>query len=274
MNLLARFEGVAELLFTGAFKKNTARLQPVEIAKELAKTMFRNKQISISQVYVPNVYRVFLHSDDWRPLAGFGEAFLIELSKYLYAEGERAGYTFLSRPAIELHADETVKLRELVIEVDFDDSIVVDWPDDEDDEQAEKEDKPSKGAVSPNDRPQSGEMNEGKRSEPESEASESRNYEYFLEVIDGPDRSARFALQDAVLHIGRHSQCELVLHDPEISRRHLKIMQSDRGWLVDDLGSTNGTSVNGQRITRQITGPGDKIQLGQTTLVIKRVAGI
>jgi hypothetical protein len=61
MSLLARFEEVAELLFTGMFKKNnTIRLQPVEIAKGLVKVMFKNKQVSISQVYVPNVYRVFL----------------------------------------------------------------------------------------------------------------------------------------------------------------------------------------------------------------------
>ena len=123
MSLLARFEGMAEFLFTGAFKKGAARLQPVEIAKELVKAMLRNKQVSISQVYVPNIYRVYLHSSDWGPLASFGDVFLIELSKYLFAEAGRYGYTFLTKPAIELHSDETVNPREMVVEVDFDDTV-------------------------------------------------------------------------------------------------------------------------------------------------------
>lgn len=259
MNLLARFEGIAELLFTGAFKKNPARLQPVEIAKELAKAMFRNKQISISQVYVPNVYRVFLHADDWVPLASFGDTFLLELSKYLYAEGEKAGYTFLTKPSVELHSDETVKPRELFIEVDFDDSILVNWPEEEEEEEfADSE--------------------EVKNPPPQwlnftSPSGESRNWEYFLEVIEGPDKGMVYELTRSALYVGRHAQCELVLNDIQVSRRHLKITQNDQGWLADDLGSTNGTMVNGQRITRQMIAPGDKIQVGQSTLVIKRLSG-
>ena len=200
MNLLARFEGVAEMLFTGAFKKNASRLQPVEIAKELAKAMFKNKQVSISQVYVPNVYRVFLHADDWGPLASFGDTFLLELSKYLYADG--GGKLNFSSPVPE-----------------------------------------------------------------------GRNYEYGLEVIEGPDKSVLYHLNKQEMYLGRHAQCEIVLRDPQVSRRHLKITETDQGWMLDDLGSTNGTLVNGQRITREMIAPGDKIQLGQTILVIKRLSG-
>ena len=258
MSLLARFEIMEEHLFTGAFKKNSGRLQPVEIAKELVKAMHKHKQVSISMVYVPNVYRVFLHSADWGPLASFGDALLKELSKFLYAEGGRYQYTFLSKPAIELHADDTVNSREMFIEVDFDDSIVVDWGE-----------KAEDFADEPDWREHTGIFTEEVKThgaEPEL----GRNPAYYLEILEGPDIRQSFPLLRDDFHIGRHSQCEIVLHDPEISRRHLKLSREERGWLLDDLGSTNGTWVNGQRITRQVVAPDEKIRMGQTVATIRQ----
>ncbi len=268
MSLLARFEGMAEFLFTEAFKKSASRLQPVEIAKELVKTMLRNKQISISQVYVPNIYRVYLHSSDWGPIASFGDAFLIELSKYLFAEAERNGYTFLTKPAIELHADETVSPRQMVIEVEFDDSIVVDWGEGETDNQLDNE---LVRPIQSNWRESTSIFRENVKTNLPDEEVFRRNSTYFLEIIEGPDIGHSFSLQDEDVIIGRHGQCDLVLHDPEISRRHLKIASGgENGWVLDDLGSTNGTFVNGQRITRHTTAPGDRINIGQSVLVIQR----
>lgn len=263
MNLLTRFEGMAEFLFTGAFKKGGARLQPVELAKELVKAMFRNKQISISQVYVPNIYRVYLHSSDWGPLASFGEVFLIELSKYLFAEAQREGYTFLSKPAIELHSDDTVNPREMIVEVDFDDSIDVDWGDGEEKEK----DSPNES----NWRESTTIFRDSVKTNLRGDESLGRISDYFLEIIEGPDLGQSFKLPVTDVYLGRHGQCDLVLHDPEISRRHLKITSGENGWWLDDLGSTNGSFVNGQRITHQTVAPGDRIQIGQSLLVIKKV---
>ncbi len=261
MSLLARFEGMAEFLFTGAFKKGAARLQPVEIAKELVKAMLKNKQVSISQVYVPNIYRVYLHSSDWGPLASFGDVFLIELSKYLFAEAERNGYTFLTKPAIELHADETVNPREMVVEVDFDNSVDVDWREEENENNAPNESNWRESTTF---------FRESVKPNLPVEDRSGRNPEYFLEIIEGPDKGQIFTLQDADVFIGRHGQCDLVLHDPEVSRRHVKLASGENGWLLDDLGSTNGSFVNGQRITHQTTAPGDRIQIGQSVLVIQK----
>ncbi|MHB1651097.1 MAG: FhaA domain-containing protein [Desulfitobacteriaceae bacterium] len=258
MSLLARFEAVAELLFTGAFKKNAARLQPVELAKELVKIMLKHKQVSISAVYVPNIYRVFLHSNDWGPLASFGDALLKELSKHLYAEGERYNYTFLSKPAIELHSDDTVNPREMFIEVDYDDSIVVDW-ENEEPEVMEKGDWREQTSI----------LTDEVKTNLFSSPDPGRNPLCFLEIIQGEDSNQTFPIPEGTFHLGRHSQCEVVLHDPEVSRRHLKVTQQEQGWFLDDLGSTNGTWVNGQRITRQLVVPGEKIQLGQTILVVR-----
>lgn len=261
MSLLDRFEGMAELLFTGVFKKSAGHLQPVELAKELVKAMLKNKQVSISQVYVPNVYRVYLQAGDWVPLASFGDVFLVELSKYLFAEAERHGYTFLTKPAIELHSDETVGPREMVIEVDFDDGIVVEWGDEEDKEEetaAELDWRESTTVFKDN-------VKQNFSADP---GLSGRNLEYYLEVIEGPDSGKTFPLPGLEVFIGRHGQCEVVLRDPEVSRRHLKIALGEKGWLLDDLGSTNGSFVNGQRITHQSASAGDRIQIGQSVLVL------
>lgn len=259
MNLLARFEKVAEKLFTGAFKKTTARLQPVEIAKELVKVMLEHKQVSVTQVYVPNIFRVFLHPNDWGPLASFGEAFLIEVAKYIYAEGQRQGYTFLTKPVVEIFADDQVEACQMIIEVDFDDLIVVEWQNDLEETQDEQE-----WREQTNIHREAVETNRGYAKE------DGRNPEYYLEVIEGKNLGKRFPLEEGAVCLGRHSQCEIVLTDPEISRRHLKLTVEEAGWFLDDLGSMNGTWVNGQRVMRQTVAPGDKIQIGQTVLQVRR----
>lgn len=268
MSLLARFEEVAELLFTGMFKKNNnTRLQPVEIAKELVRAMLKNKQVSISQVYVPNVYRVFLHSGDWSPFASFGDAFLIELSKYVYAEGQKSGFTFLSKPSIELHSDDTVNSHEMFIEVDFDDSIEVIW-----EEQAEEDLEPleAKGA-SKEDWRDSTNIFQGQLPLNLVKSQEhGRKTRYVLEIIQGPDSGRTFPLEGNEVHMGRQAQCEIVLRDLEISRRHLKVSQSGDDWIVDDLGSTNGTWLNGQRIAKQRISPGDRVEIGETVFVLRK----
>ncbi|MDA8442753.1 MAG: DUF3662 domain-containing protein, partial [Peptococcaceae bacterium] len=69
MSILTKFEQIAEKMFTGAFKKSPQPLQPVEIAKLLVREMQGHKRVSVSAVYVPNVYKVYLSPSDW---AGIG----------------------------------------------------------------------------------------------------------------------------------------------------------------------------------------------------------
>lgn len=64
------------------------------------------------------------------------------------------------------------------------------------------------------------------------------------------------------LLIGRGSRCNLVLDDPTVSRRHAELQREDQGWLLTDLGSTNGTWVNGWRVDRAFVHDGDRIFLG------------
>jgi hypothetical protein len=69
-------------------------------------------------------------------------------------------------------------------------------------------------------------------------------------------------LLHARLTIGRASACELVVGDDTVSRRHAELRAEDGRWLLRDLGSSNGTWVNGRRVVEAEVRPGDVVQLG------------
>lgn len=87
-------------------------------------------------------------------------------------------------------------------------------------------------------------------------------------VKTGPEAGRRVEL-DLEVAIGRQDG-DLVVEDPEVSRRHAVLRRSGGSVVVEDLDSTNGTFVNGERIRSPITvGPGDQVRVGGTTLEIE-----
>jgi predicted component of type VI protein secretion system len=79
-------------------------------------------------------------------------------------------------------------------------------------------------------------------------------------VIDGPD----ITLDRAVVLVGRHPQCDTRLESNWVSRRHCILTVEGGEVVVCDLGSTNGTRINGQRVERGRLRPGDEISIGHT----------
>ena len=71
------------------------------------------------------------------------------------------------------------------------------------------------------------------------------------------------------LVIGRLPDCDVVLADSNVSRRHAELRRKDDGIFVVDLGSTNGTRVNGTRVREQLLGSGDEVSVGSTRLTFE-----
>lgn len=253
MNLLTKVELAAEFIITYFFRKTAESIQPVQVARELVKTMLKNKQVSISNVYVPNFYRVYLNPADYAILENFGETFLIELAKHLYDEGCRQGYTFLTLPKVEIIAGKDVNVGCVNIKIDFNDSVVANWQIEEENhspgaEELEKTtvlvDSVRLSEVLPTDT--------------------GRKKRYYIEVIKGKEQGKIFYLDQGELLLGRNKDCDIEVQDIEISRQHLRFFSENRRWFVQDLGSTNGTYVNKLRVDRYMVNPGDKIKVGQT----------
>ena len=74
--------------------------------------------------------------------------------------------------------------------------------------------------------------------------------------------------RQAELIVGRHRGCDVVLEDLTVSRRHARLVYRDGTWVLQDLGSTNGTLLNGIRVGRSELRPGDRLLVGDARLLI------
>ncbi|ADY56627.1 FHA domain containing protein [Syntrophobotulus glycolicus DSM 8271] len=259
MSLLNKFETAAEYLFTNMFKKTSSSIQPVEVAGKLLKAMLRNKQVSISHVYVPNIYRVQLNKEDYKIMENFGETFLLELAQHLYTEAGKQGYTFLTLPLVELYANQKIGRGEIEIETEYNDSIEVNW-----EKQAIEEmivqDELERTTIMPNDRRLTNAIiNEN-----------SRKSAGGLEIIKGNEEGRIYCLEQDIVTVGRQGDCDVEIKDEEMSRKHFRLYQESSRWFIQDLGSTNGTYVNKLKVDKYMLHPGDKIRAGQTVMVFKR----
>lgn len=88
-----------------------------------------------------------------------------------------------------------------------------------------------------------------------------------LFVIKGADQGMRFELDPGITILGRDTTATVQLHDSEVSRRHAELRVADNRFVLSDVGSSNGTFVNGRRVDSQELATGDQVQIGATTLL-------
>src|SRR5256885_3233394 len=93
-------------------------------------------------------------------------------------------------------------------------------------------------------------------------------------VLQGPDKGRRFELPDSPALVGRDSR-QLPLTDNTVSRRHAELVPGDEAWDIKDLGSSNGTYINGVRVTNRYSLKlGDQIRVGRTLMVYGAQPGV
>jgi pSer/pThr/pTyr-binding forkhead associated (FHA) protein len=89
----------------------------------------------------------------------------------------------------------------------------------------------------------------------------------MLVVVRGPNAGARFLLDRDATTVGRHPDCEIFLHDVTVSRRHSEVRREGPRFTLRDLGSLNGTYINGDRVEETVLSSGDEVQIGRFKLL-------
>lgn len=212
------------------------RLQPVQILRRIERAMEGGRGADGQRDLVPDAFRVRLHPQDLAALP-VPEDVAAELASGALTFARSHRYALRGRPTVTLQPDPTLQAGE--VEVD-----------------------PSVSSAAA----------------PDEQVGDGGTRVFEVPVIDAPaavievrepGKSARrVSLTGAPMRIGRAPECELVLKDSRVSRRHARLQARGGMLVLTDLGSTNGTRVNGHRVTEVVLGQGDRIEIGETSIVV------
>jgi hypothetical protein len=240
-NLEDKIAGLVEGTFGRVFR---SEVRPVELARKLAKEMDEHRTVSVSRTYVPNEYLIYLSTEDRERYDGVEREVIDELGAYLLEHARRERVAMISRPKIEFRTDDALSLGEFGIQ-----ARTVKLGEAESD--AQQADHGHTSVYSTSDRIQA----------PLAQDRASRAGRAVL-VAEGK----RHAIPATGATIGRSRECDIVLADSNVSRKHAEIKPGPQGvWTLADLGSTNGVRVNGKSVPAghaQPLEPGDHLTLG------------
>jgi hypothetical protein len=237
-----RLERIFEGVFGRAFRTN---VQPVELARKLAKEMDENRSTSVTRVYVPNEYTIYLSSADRKQFEGYENQLVSELEEYLAEHATRENYALLTPPSVIFETDEDLGVGEFGIATRM--------------AQHERSgDEPEEVAAGAT-------MIYKPRTQPtESVSIEELGVERTVGVLTWAGRRRILDKNRAVL--GRSREVDVQIEDPNVSRRHAEVVQQGSTWWVIDLGSTNGVEVDGRRVQRAKLEDGTSFVIGETTV--------
>jgi hypothetical protein len=245
-SLESKLAGLVEGTFSRAFK---SEVRPVEIARKLAKEMDEHKVQSLSRVYAPNEYVVWLSPEDRKQFENYEGELANELAGYLLEHARKERVALVTSPKIEFRTDEELRLGEFGIQ-----ARLVRPP-------AREQDPPSQGDAGHTMVYSSSARAQEELGEPDPRRGQAR-----LRVEGG--RPELVGSRGAV--IGRSRDAHVVLDDPNVSRRHAEVRPSGGSWIVNDLGSTNGIKVNGRRVEGpQSLRRGDVIEIGTSRVTFE-----
>jgi FhaA, N-terminal domain/FHA domain len=246
----SKIEGLFEGVFGRAFRTH---VQPIELARKLAKEMDDHRTASVSRVYVPNEYTIYLSPADRQQFAGYEESLVGELQEYLAEHARRERYALLTAPDVLVTTDADLAVGEFGIAT----RLV------------------ARDGGEP-------ELPEAPPELPVGEPGQTMIYRAPVPVDDAPPPPAEPEVvtltvdgrkQEVTaprLVLGRSRACDVYVADVNVSRRHAELRQEGATYWIVDLGSTNGTAVNGKRIERERLRDGDRITLGSTEIVFGR----
>jgi hypothetical protein len=239
-----KIESLVEGVFGRAFRTS---VQPVELARKLTKELDDHRNVSVSRIYVPNEYTVYLSTSDREQFEAYEASLKLELQEYLGHHAKREGYVMLSLPAVGFKTDDDLGVGEFGIATRM--------------VQGRGEERAFDGAPQP-----PAQTIVYKPTEGPAEVDRRPAAEVVALVVGGK----RHRISKRTTVIGRSQGCDVRLDDANVSRRHAELRQQGASYWIVDLGSTNGLEVNGNRVERAKLEDGDAVTVGETRIVFSR----
>ncbi len=237
MSALARFESFMEQMVEGSVARLfRSAVQPTEIAKRLERAMEAQQQVSVRRIIVPNVYRAFLHPQDMQPFNAIRTDVEREMATYLTDLAQERGFSMLEHPHVTLAADPGVPRRGILVEAE------------------------TVAAPPPDAHSQTQIFQAQPQQQTQAQA------RLLLATATG---TQTIPLESTLMTIGRGLNNDIILEDPRISRHHAQVRYRARRFWVADLGTTNGTFVNNERITERALRSGDVLSFGGFEITFK-----
>jgi hypothetical protein len=253
MSVLRSIESKLESLFEGVFGRAfRTNVQPVELARKLVKEMDDHKNVSVSRVYVPNEYSIYLSPGDREQFSSYEQQLCDELSDYLSEHARREKYVLLSGPKVVLETDDDLDVGVFGIAT----RMV---------QTSKKVDAPDLPEVAP------GATMVYKPSPlQETEAASPVELGIQREIATLSWAGTKRELTERRAVIGRSKDADIQVNDPNVSRRHAEVRQEGATYWLVDLDSTNGVEVKGKRVKRLKLEDGTTFTVGSTDLTFKR----
>ncbi|MDO5329332.1 MAG: DUF3662 and FHA domain-containing protein [Coriobacteriia bacterium] len=294
MGFFSRFENKVEDTFDSIGDKMfDSPISPVQIAKKAEKQMRRNKMVGAGKQYAPTLYTVLVNRQDDERLFGYYSTLAGETETYLEAKANDAGFVMDGHPLVRFIVDEDLKHGKFDVIAETVASAIIEQLRAEEMQryginnqqvsQAQPQPQPqpqpqiqveSAFAPEPQPAPQPApapEPTPAPAAAPTAVFAAQNNQAPVNNNVPNAQLQDMtsgqvYTLNSATVVIGRENTCNIVLSDVNTSRQHAQILFNNGMWMLNDLGSTNGTFVNNQQITSRQLNPGDVITIGVTNL--------
>lgn len=245
MGILQRVEAFLERLFEAPAGRLGARLQPVSLAKRIERAMDTTKSFREDGVIVPNHYDLHLHPTDYATFESYRAALEDDLAHGVLTRARHEHYTLVARPRVRLVEDHGVPRGDVRVAAKVADD-------------AGEQSRPDTPMPVTTD-------TVVLRSQRPDASPESARRAYLLVATDGQP-PVQFDLGGPLITVGRASDNDVIVDDPLVSRHHCQLKLQHGAYGFVDLGSRNGSAVNGQQVQEVALGPGDLIRIGNTSI--------
>jgi hypothetical protein len=247
-----RMESLVEGVFGRAFRR---QIHPVEIAKGLTKQMDEGRMVSISRTYAPNDFTVHLSREDTESIRAYQASLNDELIQYASTHAENKNYHLMTPPRIRFETEDTLRFGEFGVTAKLTGG---DGPR----EKGAPQDTSGQTRIFRTEESSGEQIDQGTATISADEAKRHGLAREIVEVVLGDEK---YPLEGrGPWSVGRSQENDIVINDPNVSRRHARISRSDGGFVVEDLGSTNGTLLDGAPIDRERIEGGDELTFGQS----------